>query len=79
MTITRILVSVVLPVAFGLAPWVLTAVSTRAAAGLLGAALAFAAVGSIIGGLPRAVSDLVLTAAALGGGVALGRVLSLRP
>jgi len=58
---------------------VLTAVSTRAAAGVLAAGLAFAVAGPVIGGVPRAVSDLVLAMAALGGGVALARVLSLKP
>ena len=79
MTVARILLSLALPLAFGLAPWVLTAVSTRAAAGVLAAGLAFAVAGPVIGGVPRAVSDLVLAMAALGGGVALARVLSLKP
>ena len=46
---------------------------------MLAAGLAFAVASSVIGGVPRAVSDLVLAVAALGGGVALGRVLSLKP
>ena len=79
MTVAQILLSLALPLAFGLAPWVLTAVSTQAAAGVLAARLALAVAGSAIGGVPRAVSDLVLAVAGLGGGVALGRVLSLRP
>lgn len=78
-TVLRIVLSLALPLAFGLAPWLLAVVSTRAAAGALGAGLALAAVGSIIGGAPWAVSDLVVAVVALGGGVALGRVLSLKP
>lgn len=77
-SVAQVILSVALPLAFGLAPWVLAWVSTRAAAGVLLAGLAFGAVGSITGGVPRVVSDLVLTAVALGGGLALGRVLSLR-
>jgi len=78
-TVLRIVLSLALPLAFGLAPWPLAVVSTRAAAGALGAGLALAAVGSIVGGAPWAVSDLVVAVAAVGGGVALGRVLSLKP
>jgi hypothetical protein len=61
----RILLSLALPLAFGLAPWLLAVMSTRAAAGVLGAGLLVAA-GAV-------------TAVAIGRGLALGRVLSLRP
>lgn len=78
MTVALILLSLTLPLAFGLA-WVLTAVRRRVAAGALAAGLAFAAAGSVSGGVPRPVPDLMLTVAAPGGGVALGRVLPLKP
>jgi hypothetical protein len=77
-TVLRILVSLALPRAFGLRPG-LAVMSTRAAAGALGAGLAFAAAGAMIGGAPRAVSGLAVTVAAIGGGVALGRALGLKP
>jgi hypothetical protein len=42
MTVARILLSPALPLALGPAPWVLTAMRTRAAAGALAAGLAVA-------------------------------------
>ena len=69
MIVLWILLSLALPLAFGLAPWLLAVMSTRAAAGVLGAGLVFVVAGSIIGGAPRAVSDLAVTAIAIGGGV----------
>jgi hypothetical protein len=79
MTVEQILVSLGLPLAFGIVPWVLTAVRTGMAAAAVAAGLAFAVTASVTGGAPRAVSDFVLLVVAVGGGVALGRVLSLKP
>ncbi len=78
MTVLRILLSLAfrLPSA---ALCSLAVMSTRAAAVALGAGLALVAAGSVIGGAPRAVSDLAVTVVAIGGGVALGRALSLKP
>ena len=78
-TVARIVLPIALPLAFALAPWALAAVSTRVAAGALGTGLAAVVVGSVAGGVPLAVSDLAVTVVALGGGLALGRVLPLRP
>jgi hypothetical protein len=47
MTAARILLSYGLRLAFGLVPWILTAVSTRAAAGAGAAGPAFAVTGSV--------------------------------
>jgi len=44
-----------------------------------GGRAAFRLAGSVSGGVPRAESDLVLTGGVLGGDMALGRVLCLKP
>jgi hypothetical protein len=67
-----------LPLAFGCA-LLSCRHDTRAAAVALGAGLASVAAGSVIGGAPRAVPDLAVTVVAIGGGVALGWALSLKP
>jgi hypothetical protein len=79
MIILRVVLSLALPLAFGLAPRLLAVLSTAAAGGVLGAGLCLVVAGSVIGGASLVRSDLVLVVVALGGGVVLGRVLSPRP
>lgn len=79
MTAVRIVLSLALPLAFGLAPRPAAVISTRAVAVVLAAGAAVITAGSIAGSVPLAVSDLTVTIAALGGGVLLGRALPPRP